>query len=248
MTTGTPIAIDLRRPKSVGGVLGDALRCYARYPVLFAVLALGVVVPYTLIVLVANGAAPLGRQHGGATAVLILLLLDLLIVTPLISALFIHALVAVGEGRQPRLLEVAALGVRVLPVVAAAEVVAGIATGVGFLLLIVPGVFLLIRWAVVAQAAAIERGDWLGALRRSGELTAGNYLHVLAVLVIVGLIALALEQAGAAIVGTSANVPQVVVVIALLTITRSFVALTTAVLYFDLVARKSRLTPSAKLL
>src|ERR1035437_7752605 len=240
MTTGTPMAIDLRRPKSVGGVLGDALRCYARYPVLFAVLALGVVVPYTLIVLVANGAAPLGRQHGGATAVLILLLLDLLIVTPLISALFIHALVAVGEGRQPRLLEVAALGVRVLPVVAAA--------GVGFLLLIVPGVFLLIRWAVVAQAAAIERGDWLGALRRSGELTAGNYLHVLAVLVIVGLIALALEQAGAAIGGTSANLPQVVVIIALLTITRSFVALTTAVLYFDLVARKSRLTPSAKLL
>jgi hypothetical protein len=239
MTARTPVAIDLRRPKSVGEVLGDALRCYARYPVLFAALALGVVVPYTLILLAVNGSAPLGEQHGGATAVLILLLLDVLIVTPLISALHIHALVAVGEGRQPRLLEVAWLGVRVLPVVAAAEVVAGIATGVGFLLLVVPGVYLLIRLAVVAQAAAIERGDWLSALRRSGELTAGNYLHVFGVLVIVGLVALGLEQSGAAIVGTAASVLQVLVVIVLLTITRSFVALTTAVLYFDLLARRA---------
>jgi hypothetical protein len=233
------MAIDLRRPKSVAEVLGDALRCYGRYPALFAILALGVVVPYALIVLAVDGAALIGAQHISASGALILVAADLLLVTPLISALHIHALVSIGEGRRPRLLEVAARGVRVLPVVAAAEIVAGIGTVVGFVLLFVPGVFLAIRWAVVAQAAAIERTDWLGALRRSGELTAGDYLHVLGLILIVGLIDFGVQRAGGALVGTSANAPEVLIGIAVETITRSFAALTTAILFFDLTARKS---------
>jgi hypothetical protein len=105
-------------------------------------------------------------------------------------------------------------------------------------LLFVPGVFLMIRWAVVAQAAAVERVDWYGALRRSAELTAGAYLHVLGVILLVSLIDFGVEQVGAAAVGTGAGAPQVLVGIAVETITRSFAALTTAILFYDLLARK----------
>jgi hypothetical protein len=237
LTAGRQTEIDLRQPKSAQQVVGDALRCYGRYPALFAELTLAVVVPYTLIVVLANGSTPLGQQHHGALAALTLALLGLLLVTPLVSALHIHALVVIGEGQRPKLLEVAARGVRVLPVVAAAEVVAGIGTLLGFVALIVPGVLLLIRWAVVAQAAALEPLDWLGALRRSGELTAGHYLHVLGVIVIVGVVDEVLESVGGALVGASANVGQVLIVIAVETITLSFAALTAAMLYFDLRAR-----------
>lgn len=240
------IAIDLGRPKSVGQVLGDALRCYGRHPGLFAALTLAVVVPYTLIVLLVAGSAPLGQQHLSPSAGAIVVLLGVLLVTPLISALHIHALVVIGEGRQPKLAEVAARGVRVLPVVAAAEVVAGIGIVVGFLLLIVPGVLLLIRWAVVAQTAALERVDWLGALRRSAELTAGDYLHVLAVILIVGLGEQLIKGIGGAIVGSGAGVLSVLVGIAVDTITLSFAALTTAMLYFDLLARKGATTAPAR--
>jgi hypothetical protein len=229
--------IDLRKPKTVTEVLADALRCYARYPVLFAELTLSVVVPYTLIVLLVDGSGPLGQQHRGASAALIVVLLGALVVTPLISALHIHALVEIGEGREPKVLEVARRGVKVLPVVAAAEIVAGIGIVLGLVVLILPGVFLLIRWAVVAQAAAIESVDWRGALRRSAELTAGSYLHVLGLIILVGLVNQVLQQVGTAMVGTSANAPQVVLGIAIDTITLSFAALTTAVLFFDLLAR-----------
>jgi hypothetical protein len=237
MTSGRSIGIDLRRRKRVAEVLGDAVRCYGHYPVLFAVLALGVVLPYTLIVLAVTGAPPLGQQHVSARTALILVLLDLLLVTPLISALHIHALVDIAEDRQPELLKVARRGVRVLPVVAAAQIVVAIGTAVGFVLLIVPGVLLAIRWAVVAQAAAVENAGWLGALRRSGELTAGAYLHVFGVILIVGLIESGFQRAGSTLVGTSANAPQVLIGIGVETITRSFAALTSAILFFDLLAR-----------
>jgi hypothetical protein len=237
--------IDLRRPKPVGEVLGDALRCYGRHPALFLVLTLAVVVPYTLIVLLVAGAAPLGQQHVSTSAALIVILAAVLLETPLISALHVHAVVVIGEGRTPQLGQVAARGVRVLPVVAAAEVVAGIGTGVGFVLLIVPGVLLLLRWAVVAQTAAIEGVNWLVALRRSAELTRGHYLHVLAVILIVGVIDQLIKGVGGALVGSGAGAVNVVVGIAVDTITLSFAALTTAMLYFDLLARQGALASPA---
>lgn len=240
MTTGKSVTIDLRRPKSVGGVLADALRCYGRYPVLFVVLTLVVVIPYWLIVLLIDGSGPLGQAHHGASAVLIVTLLGVLLVTPLISALHIHALTVIGEGRQPAIGAVLLRGVRVLPVVAAAEIVAGLGIVIGFVFLIIPGVILAIRWAVVAQAAAIERVDWRNALRRSAELTAGDYLHVLGVVVLVGVIDEAIRQVGIAVVGTSASAPEVAIGIVIDAVTLSFAALSTAMLFYDLAARKGR--------
>ena len=112
----------------------------------------------------------------------ILLLVAFALVGPLVSALYVNALVAIGEGRGPSIADVARQGLRALPVVAAAQIVAGIGIGVGFVLFIVPGVILALRFAVVAQVAAIERTDWPGALRRSAVLTRGNYLRILALL------------------------------------------------------------------
>ncbi len=223
-------------------IIGDALACYARHPMLFGVLALGVVAPYSLIVFALNGSAPLGAQHVSAATALTLILLDVLIVTSLISALYVHALVVIGEGERPRLLDVAVRGVHVLPVVAAAEVVAGIGTAIGLLFLVIPGVILAIRWAVVAQGAALEGVDWIGALRRSGELTAGNNLHVLGVILLVSLINLGIQTAGGALAGTGADAVQLALGILVETIIRSFAALTTAFLFFDLLARKAGVT------
>lgn len=219
--------------------MGDALRCYGLHPFLFAAITLSVVVPYALIVLVVDGAGLLGQAHHGVSSALIVSLLDLLLVAPLISALHIHALVAIGERREPRLSAVLAQGVRVLPVVAAAETVASIGTILGFLLLVVPGLLLLARWAVVAQAAALEGVNWRGALRRTAELTAGEYLHVLGVIISIPIINQVLERVGGGLVGSGGTAVQVLVGIVIETITLSFAALTTAMLFFDLLARNS---------
>lgn len=235
--------IDLGRAKSVGQVIADALRCYAAYPVLFGALTFAVVVPYAVIVRLVEQANLIGPPRHGAVAGLVLLLADVLLVGPLISALHVHALVDIGEHRTPRVREVFARGLRVLPVVAAAQIVAGILTGIGFVLFIVPGVILLAVWAVVAQVAAVERTDWLGALRRSAQLTRGARWHALGVLFSVGVINGVFERVCGAAVGSSVSVGALVAGVIVEVITLSFAALTSAVLYYDLRAREAGKSP-----
>lgn len=231
-------ALELPRPRSVAEILLGALSLLSRFPVLFGALSLAVVAPYELLVLAVAHAAPLGQQSVRPATAFVLVLLDFALVGPLVSALHVHAVVLLGHGQRPRLGAVARRGMRVLPLVAAAQIVAGIGIGLGLLAFVIPGLFLAIGWAVVAQVAAIEGGDWIGALRRSRQLTAGNYLHVLAVVLSAALASAVLNAAGTAITGPSRGAAPVALGIALITITRSFGALTAALLYFDLLARE----------
>ena len=120
---------------------------------IFLVLAAGVIVPYELIALAATGTGSFSRTDASAGVQLFLFLADWALVTPLVSALHVHAVSEVRHDRQPRTGSVALQGLRVLPVVAAATIVSWLGIMIGFLL-IVPGVILWLRWAVVAQAAA----------------------------------------------------------------------------------------------
>jgi hypothetical protein len=242
MSSDPSLVVTLERPLTVDEVLSGALRCYRRYPLLFIELTLAVVVPYVLIVLAATGSGPLGDSHRSGTTSLLVALLENLVVTPLVSALHIHALGPISRGEAPRLSEVFTRGVRVLAVVAAAQIVAAVGAGIGFVLLVIPGVFLATRWAVVAQAAATENLTWLGALRRSFELTAGSFWHTLGVIFLIGLIGGIVDGVGAIAVNSAATWLQVIVGVAVLTVVLSFTALSTAVLFYDLRARR-RLGP-----
>jgi hypothetical protein len=225
--------IEVQRPRSIGEIIGAAFTLYGRYPMLFLVLAFAVTAPYELIVLAALGSSPIGGNNHNAATALILVLVDVALVAPLTSALYAHAVVAIGQGERPGLLIVAGRVARVLPVVAAAEIAAGFGIGLGLLAFLIPGIYLLIRWAVVAQAAALEHPDWMGALRRSGELTRGHYLHVF------GLLILGLSGIASSISGGRPRASDVIIEILIGTIIRSFTALTTAILYFDLLARET---------
>lgn len=237
MSVGGASKVDLGRPKSVGEVIADALRCYAAYPVLFAALTLAVVVPYAVIVRVVEQSNLIGSDRHGALAALVLLLIDVLLVGPLISALHIHALTEIGERRVPRIREVFARGVRVLPVVAAAQIMAGLATGFGFVLFIIPGLFLLAMWAIVAQVAAIETTSWVGALQRSAALSHGSRWHTLGVVVSVGIINAVFDDICGSAVGSGLSIGALIAGVVAETITLSFAALTSAMLYYDLRAR-----------
>jgi hypothetical protein len=216
----------------------SAFGLYRRFPLLFFVLAAGVIVPYEVIVLATTGTGPFARGSLGQGVGLLLLLIELALVGPLVSALHVHAVRAVGEGREPRLVPIARRGVRVLPVVAAATIISLLGIGLGFLLLIVPGVILWLRWYVVAQAAAIEHEGWLPALRRSRQLTAGNYGHIFAFGIYVGLITtVPTLLAGIAFGHRTTTVASFLVGVLLQTVTWSFGALAAGLLYFDLRAR-----------
>jgi hypothetical protein len=132
----------------------------------------------------------------------------------------------------------------VLPVVAAAVIVAGLGIGLGFLALIVPGVLLALRWSVVAQVAAVEHEGWIPSLGRSTALTRGHYWHIFGLLAITVLVNGGLAFAAASLpVGSTSGAASVALGIATHTITASFSALTLAILYFDLRARAAGRPP-----
>src|SRR5258708_33102241 len=112
----------------------------------------------------------------------------------MVWVLSIQALSLLGEGSKPSLAAVYGRALPVLAVAAAAQIVAGFAIFAGLLAFLIPGVILAIRLAVVAQVAAIERTDWIGAVRGSFQLTSRVWLHVFGAVVVAGVFDLALKQ------------------------------------------------------
>lgn len=231
--------IDLNQRRTVRQILLEAVALYGRYPLLFTAVAVAVVAPYELAVLGVTGYGPLARHTDrGAGVFWLLMLVRTSLAGPLIAALHMHAVAAVGDGRTPRLRSVALRGLQVLPVVAVADVIASVGAYLGLLLLIVPGVLLWLRWMVVAQAAAIERGGPLAAMRSSRRLTSGHYRHAFAtVLILYGASIGSILAARAIPLGSTSGIVSVAVGIAVDTVIASFSALVLALLYFDLRAR-----------
>lgn len=231
-------------PNSARQLVAAAFGLYRRYPSLFFVLAAGVIVPYEVIVLAATGAGPFARASINPGVEFLMTLIELALIGPLVSALHVHAVREVSEGREPRLAPVALQGLRVLPVVAAATIISWLGITLGFVALIVPGVILMLRWYVVAQAAAIEHEGWLPALRRSRELTAGHYRHIVVFAIYVGLIVtVPTLLVGFAFGRHSTTVASFLVGLGLQVFTWSFGALAAALLYFDLRARHASTVP-----
>jgi uncharacterized protein DUF2510 len=222
-----------RRPRRAGEVVSAAFRLYGRYPLLFLILAAGVIVPYDLIALAAIGTDPTIQAQ------VLYGVLGYILISPLISALHVHAVAEVREGRDPHLGPVARRGIVVLPVVAAATIMSGLGILLGLVALIVPGVILYFRWFVVAQVAAIDHEGWLPALRGSHELTHRNYGHIFVFLLLVVLVLFVPNTVmGIAFGSDVTSVGSVAVGLVVHLFTASFTALATAVLYYDLVSRR----------
>lgn len=227
-----------RTPRSVPGLIAEAFALYRRYPGLFLILAAGVIVPYQLIVLATTGVGPFTRGSLGFGVSLLLMLIDWVLVSPLVSALHVHAVADVEEGLTPRVGAVTRRGLAVLPVVAAAAIMAGLGIAGGFLLLVVPGIVFWLRWQVVAQAAAIEQEGWEPALRRSWSLTEANVLRVLFFLVCITAITTVPWVAIRHAFGNDDTALSFLAGTALQIVTVSFTALATALLYYDLRRRR----------
>jgi hypothetical protein len=230
----------LRDPELARTIVGEAFQLYRRYPLLFLALALGVVAPYDLFVLIATGSGPLAKDSGlGVNFVLAIFL-----VSPLISALHIHAVADVRAGRTPRLGDIAARGLRVLPTAAATAIMTTLGITLGFVALIVPGIILAFRWYVAVQAAAIEHEGWLPAIRRSRTLTAGVYGHLFAFGILIGIIA-GVPQfiGGAAVTGHDTLAAAFIGGVLVHAFALAFAALATALLYFDLASRQEAGSP-----
>ncbi len=108
------------------------------------------------------------------------------------------------------------------------------AIAVGFVLLVVPGLFLLTIWAVTAPAIVIEDKGPIAAFGRSSELTKGQRVNVFLTIIVVGLLAFVLPGIVLAIIGSISTGVYVALAIFMSTITQPVIALVASVLFFDL--------------
>jgi hypothetical protein len=118
----------------------------------------------------------------------------------------------------------------------AVALLAGLGVGIGLVVLIVPGLFLLTIWAVLAPAVVIEHRGVFGSFRRSRELVEGSNWQVfgvvisaLAIALVVGLI---LTSIGASI--AEGPIVRAVLSAVASTITAPIEGLAASVLYYRL--------------
>ena len=91
-------------------------------------------------------------------------------------------------GRPARFSDGVTRAFRVLPGTLAMTILMGLALLVAFLLLVVPGVMLMLRWIAAIPALVVERAGVLGSLGRSRDLTRGHRWAILGFLLVLGLV------------------------------------------------------------
>jgi hypothetical protein len=116
----------------------------------------------------------------------------------------------------------------------AVAILFGLGVGIGFILLIVPGVFLLTIWSVAAPVTVIERPGVLRAFGRSRELVRGYGWPVLGVIVLVFLVSIAVSIVAGLIATPLGDGGRTAVQWIVNTLLAPLAALTSAVLYFTL--------------
>ena len=131
----------------------------------------------------------------------------------------------------------------------AVSILFGIGVGIGFILLIVPGVILLVIWSVVAPVTVLERPGVFAAFRRSRELVRGNGWNVFGVIVIVFVIVFVISIVAGLATSGLGSVGRALVQWAVDSAIAPVTALSASVLYFALRGThpEPALTPSAPL-
>lgn len=215
----------------VGGVVRRVFEIYVQEA--------SVLMPAAAVVFVISGILTELLVATGSGGLTLLALVISLVATTLFTGMVVLLVADVRDGRRD--LSASQLLSGVTPVAGrliAVALLTGILEGLGFVMLLVPGLILFTIWAVVAPVVVMERTGVLAALGRSRELVRGNGWQVFGVilLLLIGVVAvsLALESAAAA-AGTAIGL-VVRVVIGVLAAPIS--ALAAGVLYFELRERQ----------
>jgi Uncharacterised protein family (UPF0259) len=114
------------------------------------------------------------------------------------------------------------------------SILAGIGIVIGFILIIIPGLFLLTIWSVVAPVVVVEQPGVLDAFGRSRALVKGHGWQVFGVIVLVFLLLIAVGIVTAVLVSSMGDAGGTVVGWLLNVLVAPISALVAAVLYFAL--------------
>jgi hypothetical protein len=181
--------IQLARPRDVTELFRDTFGVFFRHAWVFIALAAAVVVPVHLVV-EGIGLEMLTGSYDSSPSLAentVPTLVDFLVVSPIITAICIHALRAIAEGRRPRPSRALVSGFEAFTPLFFAVLLAALGIAAGFVLLILPGVYLFVRWFFVPQAVVIENARGWPALVRSGEVVQGFWWRAFGLVLLITL-------------------------------------------------------------
>ena len=216
------------QPISVGRVISDAFGLYSSN---FGVL-IGVGVLIALVFGIVNGIL---NDSDSAFLRFIAWILQL-IATAIYTGFVVKLVQDVRDGRRDQSAgELVSAATPAIGSLIVFGILSGIAIGIGFVLLIIPGLFLLTIWSVGAPAIVAEGRGPLEAFGRSWELVKDHFWTVFGVLVVVFLIMIAAFVVAAAIGAAIGGIVGAAIVAFLtLLIFMPISALVASTLFFDL--------------
>jgi hypothetical protein len=158
----------------------------------------------------------------------------------LVQAALVEAVADIRDGRADLTVgETLSRGASRIASVAGASILAGIAIGIGLLLLIVPGLVLITWWAVIIPIIVLEHVGTFDSFSRSRELVRGFDFQVFGVIVIQFLIFIAFSIVlGILLIAVPEEVRSFVSNVVGGAFTGPFAALVTTLLYFRLKSAK----------
>jgi hypothetical protein len=238
--------LELARRRDVTALFRDALVTYWSHLWTFLLLSATIVVPVELVVqgigleqLTAGYDSKLTTAETVITA-----LVTFLLITPLVTAMCIYTLRQLAEGGRPAPRQALVAGFEAFTPLFFAVLIAAAGIALGLVALVLPGIYLFVRWFFVPQAVVLEGDKGTAALVRSSAMTQGFWWRTLALVVLAQIatfvptlllgapftsIAESSDRAVWALVGTMITE----------TVTAPFVAIFATLLWFDLGTRRT---------
>jgi hypothetical protein len=249
-----PGSPSLLRPRTVGEILGDAFRLYARHWQNLILIVAVIVVPLSFLqvvlgeVLIREGLAEqeirdgvevsTGTVIGATLAGLVVAFVSILMWTILTGAIT-RAAAGTFLGRDLDAGESYRFGLARFWSIVLVGVLAAVAIAVGFLLLIIPGFIVLTFLSCSIPALVIEDRRGRDALRRSWDLVRGHGWHVFGTIIVAALLNGIVSSILTAPFGDDWAARTIVGAI-VAAITMPYMALVGIFIYLDMRVRKER--------
>ena len=238
-------------PRGIGEILSTAFRLYRRYWRTLLPIAALVVIPLTLL---EHAIGDWVHRHGQqlqdqavstalwaqAAAWLLAALAGLLLYQVLTGAIT-RAIAAEVAGQNPGVEQSYRFGFARLGPILVVSILVGLATLLGLIVLIIPGIYIGVRLAVSTQALVVEGKQGTQAMRRSWDLVGGHWWHAALTMLVAGLITAVVNAVITAPFGAGAWLVQGIAAAVATTVTMPYGALVGVLLYLDLRARSERL-------
>ena len=255
---GTPPGPGGFRPRTLGEILSEAFRIYRENAAKLMVIVAVVVVPLSFIgallghfvgeptlhrVKILGQPATIEYSRSFGVTILALLIAAAIgvIIWAILQAAILRGAAQATIGDPVDVEASYRWGLSRFGSVLLVAVLVGIAVGVGFILLIIPGIIFLVFLSVSEPALIVENRRGTEALKRSWNLVRGHFWHALVVILIAAILTGIVQGILTAIGGHNWFVRWIFSAIAQI-LTSPFSALVTVLLYLDLRARKEALT------